>query len=152
MCIRDRSSTDLELLALGVDEVLALGRRVSSFCARDPRGGELFGALTAARVEETGLAAFAERHPSLRRMAVVVPGTAHYSWHKATSLLGLGGANLVGVPVRQARMDGAALEPVVGALRREGRPVLAVVGVYGTTEFGTLDSCLLYTSDAADDR
>src|SRR5215475_13130113 len=33
------SSSDVELLALGVDEVLALGRRVAAFCARDPRGG-----------------------------------------------------------------------------------------------------------------
>ncbi|HZW89877.1 MAG TPA: pyridoxal-dependent decarboxylase [Myxococcaceae bacterium] len=134
------SSTDVELLALGVDDVLALARRVSAYCAREPRGAELFRALAASRVEETGLAAFVERHPGLRRMAVVVPGTAHYSWHKAVGLLGLGGANLVEVPVRQARLDGAALERALGSLRREGRQVLAVVGVYGTTEFGTLDS------------
>ena len=73
-------------------------------------------------------------------MVVVVPATAHYSWHKAMSLVGLGGANLIEVPVRQARLDGAALEPALDTLRREGRPVLAVVGVYGTTEFGTIDS------------
>ncbi len=133
-------STDLELLALGADEVLALSQRASAFCAREPRGSELFETLTAARVEELGLAAFAERHPALRRMAVVVPATAHYSWHKAMKLLGLGGANLVEVPVRQARLDGSELEPALAALRTEGRPVLAVVGVYGTTEFGTLDS------------
>src|SRR4030095_8043710 len=48
--------------------------------------------------------------------------------------------NLVEVPVRQARLDSATLEPVMETLRREGRPVLALVGVYGTTEFGTLDS------------
>jgi glutamate/tyrosine decarboxylase-like PLP-dependent enzyme len=73
-------------------------------------------------------------------MVVVAPATAHYSWHKAMSLLGLGGANLVEVPVKQARLDGAELEPALEALRKDGRPVLAVVGVYGTTEFGTLDS------------
>ena len=134
------ASTDLELLALGADEVLALSQRASAFCAREPRGPELFEALTAARVEELGLAAFAERHPALKRMAVVVPATAHYSWHKAMKLLGLGGANLVEVPVRQARLDGSELEPALATLRTEGRPVLAVVGVYGTTEFGTLDS------------
>jgi tyrosine decarboxylase len=134
------SSTDLELLGLGVEEVLALGRRVAAFCSRDSRGSDLFEALGAARVEETGLAAFADRHPVLRRMAVVVPATAHYSWHKGMSLLGLGGSNLVEVPVRQARLDSATLEPVMETLRREGRPVLALVGVYGTTEFGTLDS------------
>ena len=134
------SSSDIELLALESEEVLALAQRVSSFCRREPRGAELFRALTACRVEETGLASFAEQHPRLRRMAVLVPGTAHYSWHKAVSLLGLGGANLVEVPVRQGRLDGAALGRALESLRREGRPVLAVVGVYGTTEFGTLDS------------
>ncbi len=133
-------STDPELLALGADEVLAIARSVSAFCAREARGQELFRALEAARVEELGLAAFADRHPALRRMAVVLPATAHYSWHKAMSLLGLGGGNLVEVPVRQARLDAAQLEPALESLRREGRPVLAVVGVYGTTEFGTLDS------------
>ena len=92
----------------------------SRFCAREPRGPELFEALTAARVEELGLAAFAERHPALKRMAVVVPATAHYSWHKAMKLLGLGGANLVEVPVRQARLDGSELEPALAALRTEG--------------------------------
>jgi glutamate/tyrosine decarboxylase-like PLP-dependent enzyme len=134
------ASSDAELLALGADEVLTLAKRVSHFCAHEPRGAELFRALGAARVEETGLAAFTERHPLLRRMAVLAPATAHYSWHKAVSLLGLGGANLVEVPVRQARLDGAALERALERLRRDGRPVLAVVGVYGTTEFGTLDS------------
>jgi len=134
------SSADPELLALGADDVLVLARRVSAFCSREPRGAELFQALTAARVEELGLAAFAARHPSVERMAVVVPATAHYSWHKAMSLLGLGGANLIEVPVKQARLDGAKLEPALDALRKDRRPVLAVVGVYGTTEFGTLDS------------
>ena len=133
-------STDVELLAIGADEVLSVARRVSSFCARDPRGTELLAAFGTCRVEELGLAAFADRHPSLKRMALVVPATAHYSWHKAASLLGLGGAALVEVPVRQARMDGARLEAALSALRGDGRPVLAVVGVYGTTEFGTLDS------------
>ena len=134
------SSTDPELLALESDEVFTLAHRVSAFCARAPNGAELFAALTAARVEELGLAAFAARHPAVERMVVVVPATAHYSWHKAMTVLGLGGANLVEVPVKQARFDGAALEPALTALRRDGRPVLAVVGVYGTTEFGTLDS------------
>jgi len=134
------SSTDPELLALGADEVLTLARRVSAFCSREPRGDELFAALTAARVEEVGLAAFAARHPTLARMVVVVPATAHYSWRKAMNLLGLGGASLIEVPVKQARLDGAELEAVLEGLRREGRAVLAVVGVYGTTEFGTLDS------------
>ena len=45
-------STDLELLTVGVDEVLAISRTVSTFCIRDARGPELFAALTAARVRK----------------------------------------------------------------------------------------------------
>jgi glutamate/tyrosine decarboxylase-like PLP-dependent enzyme len=134
------SSTDFELLALGSDDVLELGRRVSAFCSREPRGAELFEVFTAARVEELGLAAFVTRHRAVERMVVVVPATAHYSWRKAMNLLGFGGANLIEVPVKQARLDGAELASALDALRQEGRPVLAVVGVFGTTEFGTLDS------------
>src|SRR6185295_18571438 len=66
-------STDAELLALEAGSVPALAHRVSVFCAREPRGAALFQALGAARVEELGLTGFTERHPSLRRMAVVVP-------------------------------------------------------------------------------
>jgi glutamate/tyrosine decarboxylase-like PLP-dependent enzyme len=133
-------STDLELLSLMTDEVLELARQVPAFCASTPRGSQLRTALGESRVEKVGLANFASRHAVLRQLAVVVPATAHYSWHKAMSLLGLGTANLVEVPVRQARLDGAALEAMLSVLGKDGRPVLAVVGVYGTTEFGTLDS------------
>lgn len=133
-------SKDADLLALGPAEVLGLAGRLSRFCAREGRGAELLEALAGARVEQVGLAAFTERHPRVGQLAVVVPATAHYSWHKAMSLLGLGSGNLVEVPVRQARLDGAALEPTLGKLHRANRPVLAVIGVYGTTEFGTLDS------------
>ncbi len=133
-------STDGELLSLRADEVLDLARQVSAFCASAPRGFQLRAALGESRVEKVGLANFASRHSVLRRLAVVVPATAHYSWHKAMSLLGLGTANLVEVPVRQARLDGEALEATLSVLGKDERPVLAVVGVYGTTEFGTLDS------------
>jgi glutamate/tyrosine decarboxylase-like PLP-dependent enzyme len=134
------ASTDLALLAWNPDAVLELARRASAFCEADPRGPALFEALSAARAEELGLGAFVARHPQVARLAVVVPATAHYSWKKAMKLLGLGSGNLVEVPVRQARLDGASLEGALERLRGEGRPVLAVVGVYGTTEFGTLDS------------
>lgn len=103
------------------------------------RAPELMDAIDAHRVETLGLAAFAEAHPLTRRLVVLAPGTAHYSWGKAMKLLGLGSAQLCEVPTVQARMDVGALESMLKALVKKREPVLAVVGVYGTTEFGTLD-------------
>jgi glutamate/tyrosine decarboxylase-like PLP-dependent enzyme len=90
-------------------------------------------------VESVGLAAFAARHPLTAGLAVIVPATAHYSWQKAMKLLGLGSANLIEVPTSQARMDVGELDRILEECAAARRPVLAVVGVYGTTEFGTLD-------------
>ncbi len=75
-----------------------------------------------------------------RPFAVLAPATCHYSWAKAVDLLGLGRENLVAVPVDGAlRMDLGALEGILEALAREDRPVLACVGVVGTTEGGGVD-------------
>lgn len=72
--------------------------------------------------------------------AVLAPVTAHYSWIKAMDLLGLGRENLVPVAVDDGlRMDMDALETELERLAAEGRPVLACVGVVGTTEGGGVD-------------
>ncbi len=103
------------------------------------RAPELVAALQAARVETLGLVRFAEAHPLTSRLVVVAPASAHYSWGKAMRLLGFGEAQLVLVPTREGRMDVGALEDTLQRLEAERRPVLAVVGVYGTTEFGSFD-------------
>ncbi len=55
-------------------------------------------------------------------------------------VLGLGTANLIQVEVdAHMRLDVARLEARLRACREAGTPVLAVVGVLGTTEFGTID-------------
>jgi glutamate/tyrosine decarboxylase-like PLP-dependent enzyme len=103
---------------------------------RDP---ELARALALTRVEHVGLGSFCAKHPLVANLTVIAPGTAHYSWKKALRLLGLGAANLIDLPTRQARADSVALEALLQTFARERRPVLMVMGVYGTTEFGTLD-------------
>lgn len=75
-----------------------------------------------------------------RPFAVLAPVTAHYSWIKAMDLLGLGRANLVPVAVDEGlRMDMGALEAALDRLAAEDRPVLACIGVVGTTEGGGVD-------------
>ncbi len=95
--------------------------------------------VEAERIEQLGLAEFFRRHPDLREPVVLAPVTAHYSWSKGMKLLGLGRAQLLRVPEAGMRMDADALEALLQRCLDERRPVLACVGVLGTTEYGTVD-------------
>lgn len=93
-----------------------------------------------ARLESLGSHAFFAAHREhCPPPIVLLPETAHYSWTKAVRLLGLGDSSLVSVPSSGMRMDAAALEHALEAAHRIGQPILCVVGVLGTTEYGTLD-------------
>lgn len=71
---------------------------------------------------------------------VLVPSTAHYSWEKICRALGIGGQQLVHVPVdARFRMDPAALEERLVALAAARQPVIACVAVAGTTEESAFD-------------
>lgn len=126
---------DFTLLNWSVAQALALAAALEAH----PRAKELVAAVTAARVETVGLARFSARHPLTSELVVFAPATAHYSWLKAMKLLGLGADQLLDVPTVQARLDAGALRAQLEARAAKRLPVLAVVGVYGTTEFGTID-------------
>jgi glutamate/tyrosine decarboxylase-like PLP-dependent enzyme len=71
---------------------------------------------------------------------VLVPSTAHYSWDKICRSLGIGGAQLVHVPVDERfRMSSSALEETLHALASRRQSVIACVGVIGTTEESAVD-------------
>jgi glutamate/tyrosine decarboxylase-like PLP-dependent enzyme len=71
---------------------------------------------------------------------VLVPSTAHYSWEKICRALGVGGAQLVHVPVDgRFRMDPGALAETLRAHARRRQPVIACVSVIGTTEESAVD-------------
>ena len=71
---------------------------------------------------------------------VLVPSTAHYSWMKICRSLGIGGAQLVHVPVDDRfRMDPDALQETLRALAARRQPVIACVSVIGTTEESAVD-------------
>lgn len=95
--------------------------------------------FTAERLETLGLADFLAKHPQLRSPRVLAPVTAHYSWSKGMKLMGLGRAQLELVPERGMRTDPDALEERLARCERERQPVLMVVAVLGSTEFGTID-------------
>ena len=99
----------------------------------------LHAAVRDASLEQLGTAAFQQRH-GLATPVVFAPITAHYSWAKSMQLLGLGERQLRLVPTdAHMRMDAAALAELAAAAAREQQPVLATVGVLGSTEFGTID-------------
>ena len=71
---------------------------------------------------------------------IFASGTAHYSLAKAADLLGIGRENMVLVDVdRQFRMDVRDLEEKVSKALAQGLYPLAVVGIAGTTEEGSVD-------------
>jgi glutamate/tyrosine decarboxylase-like PLP-dependent enzyme len=72
--------------------------------------------------------------------AVLVPSTAHYSWEKICRSLGIGGSNLVHVPVDERfRMHPEALSEQLHRLAKRRHPVIACVSVIGTTEESAVD-------------
>lgn len=95
--------------------------------------------VQAERIETLGLTAFFARHPQLRTPAVLAPITAHYSWSKGVKLLGLGHECLHALPVQAMRLDADALDATLERFAHQRRPVLMVVPVLGTTEYGTID-------------
>jgi len=128
------SASTWELVNLSVDEVVAL--RHALLTAR----AELKDAIEDCRIERLGEATFYRRHPALKPPVVLVPTSAHYSWKKGMKVLGLGTAQLRMVSVDGSmRLDADALGEMLDDCAASEQPVLAVVGVLGTTEFGTLD-------------
>lgn len=91
------------------------------------------------RYDSQGLDGFLTTY-GLNAPVILVPESAHYSWTKAVKLLGLGTSRLEKIPV-DGKMRMSPLE-LRGHLRHYAdakRPVIAVVGVLGTTEYGTID-------------
>ncbi|MCF8063193.1 MAG: aspartate aminotransferase family protein [Deltaproteobacteria bacterium] len=78
-------------------------------------------------------------HYQCRRGVIFVSARAHYSIAKAANLLGVGSDNVVSVPVDpDNRMDPVKLRRRIRSLGKDER-VIAIVGVAGTTETGSID-------------
>lgn len=98
-------------------------------------------AVHEARLETLGAHAFFSMHRGECSPPVILaPDTIHYSWTKAVRLTAIGESGLMRVPTRGMRLDPQALERALTAAHKIGQSVLCVVGVLGSTEYGTLDS------------
>ncbi|MEG1002051.1 tyrosine decarboxylase [Clostridium sp.] len=70
----------------------------------------------------------------------LVPETKHYSWVKATDIMGIGTDNLVSIKIKNNyRMDIDELRKTIEDLTSKNIPILGVVAVAGTTEEGAVD-------------
>jgi glutamate/tyrosine decarboxylase-like PLP-dependent enzyme len=138
-----RRCSDWELFNLSLARVIALRRGLYAAMARQltrAQARSLAARIEQERIESLGMAEFHARHPELPTPCVMVPVTAHYCWEKALALLGLGSANLVGIAVNERmRLDPESLASALADANARRRPVLAVIGVLGTTEFGSID-------------
>jgi glutamate/tyrosine decarboxylase-like PLP-dependent enzyme/anti-sigma regulatory factor (Ser/Thr protein kinase) len=75
-------------------------------------------------------------HPGI----MFAPQTIHYSWVKGPGAVGVGSQQVLPVPVdADYRMDIARLRQELEKALEEKKPVLAVVGVVGTTQEGAVD-------------
>ncbi len=131
-----------QLMNLSIDEVVAIRANCLNKLKSLGEGkyDELIKLLREQRIEHLGPIDFFDQHEDLKQPVVLVPVTAHYSWAKAMKILGLGTKNLWQVPTdHKMRLDPNALKQLLNKAKDENRSVLAVVGVLGTTEFGTID-------------
>ncbi|MBW2571029.1 MAG: putative pyridoxal-dependent aspartate 1-decarboxylase [Deltaproteobacteria bacterium] len=95
-------------------------------------------------VEKEGLQSAYDAY-GIQRCVVLVSKRGHYSLNKSGGLLGIGNRNIVAVDVDEKnRIDLIALEKTIHTLKKSQKKtaVLAVVGIAGTTETGSVDPLL----------
>jgi L-2,4-diaminobutyrate decarboxylase len=79
------------------------------------------------------------RTPNAERAVLLVSGHSHYSVERTAGLMGLGSEAVVAVPDRGGKMDPAALDDALAALKREGRVPFAVSATAASTATGLFD-------------
>ncbi|MDD4972900.1 MAG: pyridoxal-dependent decarboxylase [Bacteriovorax sp.] len=71
---------------------------------------------------------------------IIAPATSHYSWSKASNLFGIGRQNILQVKVdKNLVMDVTHLNEVLNYCHKNKIPIIQIVCVLGTTEFGSFD-------------
>lgn len=75
--------------------------------------------------------------------ALVISAGAHYSWIKSADFFGIPREAVIQLPMdASGRLDTLALRSTLADLESRNRPVLMIVTLAGSTEFGTVDPIL----------
>lgn len=142
----DRSSATLvdldvwTLLNLKIDDVVTLPEIIEDTFGI--KVGVTTQALQKYALSDIGWIAFYNQimPAGAKAPVAIVPATAHYSWPKAATLLGLGQNAIVRVPVDlDARMRVDELDKVLARALEDRVPVVSVVAVIGSTEESAVD-------------
>lgn len=139
-----QSYSPWELMNFSIEQTVALLQQVRDCLKKQGIGRQDFQAFWEAvngqSLKHLGMVAFFEKHSSLKPPIVLAPATAHYSWEKGLRLLGMGESQLVKVhTTRNMTLDMDHFEEVVAREMAAERPILAAIGVLGTTEFSSVD-------------
>lgn len=128
-----------DLVNLPNDVILDLPRRLTAEAGLSP--ARVARILDAYSVQAMGLAAFQQEVlQGLHLGVVLAPATAHYSWDKAVTILGLGAQTLRRVEVDvDARMSVPALRADLEQCLQDRIPVIQLIAVAGSTAESALD-------------
>ncbi len=94
-----------------------------------------------AGVEKEGMQAAFKAY-GIEHCVILVSRRGHYSIDKAGGLLGIGNQNILAIEVdKHNKMDLDCLLRIIGDIKKDGgrTAILAVVGIAGTTETGSVD-------------
>ena len=98
------SGTEWELLNLDTASILGMPTDIEKLTGLEH--GEFMDVMSDYLYESIGAPEFARRHPLIEKACVVAPSTAHISFTKAVTVLGLGKNSLIPVAVDDnSRMD-----------------------------------------------
>jgi glutamate decarboxylase len=127
-----RSDSTLGIIVSGG----TLANITALWCARNSSLGPHDGF---AGIEKEGLVA-ALKFYGYEKSVVIGSRLMHYSFKKAADLLGIGVESLIDVPVDEDhRIDLAALRRIVRDCQVRKQHIIAIVGVAGTTDCGSID-------------
>ncbi|MGH1484926.1 MAG: pyridoxal phosphate-dependent decarboxylase family protein [Cellvibrionaceae bacterium] len=139
--VRLLTLSNWELLNLPVDEVLGLVERIETTKLVTPEA--IQAAVEKYALQSIGLMAMREQYLddyNHAKPVICVPKTAHYSWPKGATLIGLGTHSIKFIDVDyDGRMDMRSLRAVLAECLGRQQPVLQVVAVIGSTEEGAVD-------------
>lgn len=156
-------ATAWELLNLSQDEILGLPEKIHTLLNSDDiKLSDVWETLSSRySLNARGYTFFYTQYlfqEDILMPAVITPSTRHYSWPKASSVLGMGNGQkglephqltdintiahdgLINIYVdSEGRMNTRLLKDVLTVCKDHKKPVVMVVGVMGTTEEGAVD-------------